>query len=451
MRLLLAAVACALAAPASAAASPVGALTQLPGKAGCFVDPKGYVAVNGCTKARAMLSPQTVVLSPDGKFAYTPSNSAQAISAFRVGAGGRLTQLAGAAGCYSEETSGCTKAVRTVWAFGIAMPPDGRSLYLTTTYPTNTLDQFSRVVSTGVLAQLGGADACLGRQDECTDTGGLNQPRGIAFSPDGRFAYVTAFSGNGVTVFARDAGSGRLTPAACVRQGPPTKASKECPGVARNLDGATDVDVSSDGRFVYVTSFRGDAITAFARDAASGALTEIGCLAKGGKSGCAPARGMDGAYDLALSRDGRHVYVAARFSRAVAVFARRPDGSLVQAAGQLGCLSEGGKEACRASTRASLHGVRGVAVSPDGRNVYAGAFSSSALSIFKRDPASGALRQQGCIADREPHKKLLTPGCTPGRGLHQAWGIAISRDGRTLYTGSGGDGNSGLAVFRRAK
>ena len=437
-----------LACAAPAAAAPVGSLTQLPGKSGCLVDPKGYVAVNGCTKARAMLSPQTVVLSPDGRFAYTPSNSAQAISAFRVGPGGQLTQLGGAAGCYSSETSGCTKAVHTVWAFGIALPPDGRSLYLTTTYPTNTLDQFSRNRSTGTLAQLHGAAACLGRQDECTDTGGLNQPRGIAFSPDGRFAYVTAFSGNGVTVFARNAASGRLTPASCVKQGKPTK---DCPGTARNLDGATDVDLSADGRFVYVTSFRGDAITAFARNGVTGALTEIGCLARGGKSGCASGRGLDGAYDLALSRDGRNVYVASRFSRAVAVFARRPDGSLVQPAGRLGCLSEGGKDGCRASTRASLHGVRGVAVSPDGRNVYTGAFTSSALSIFKRDAATGALRQLGCIADREPKKKVLTAGCTPGRGLHQVWGIAISRNGRTLYTGSGGDGNSGLAVFRRKK
>jgi DNA-binding beta-propeller fold protein YncE len=235
-----------------------------------------------------------------------------------------------------------------------------------------------------------------------------------------------------------------------VRQG---KATEACAG-AKNLDGATDVDVSADGRFVYVTSFRGDAITAFSRDAATGALTELGCLAEHGKGGCAAARGLDGAYDLALSRDNRHVYVASRFSRAVAILARRPDGRLVQGAGKVGCIGEQGRDGCTATTRASLHGVRGVAVSPDGRNVYTGAFSASALSLFRRDPASGALRQlpgaQGCIADREPHKKLLTPGCTPGRGLHQAWGIAIARDGKTLYTGSGGDGNSGLAIFRRA-
>ena len=391
--------AAALACAAPAAAAPVGALTQLPGKSGCFVDPQGYVAVNGCAKARAMLSPQTVVLSPDGKFAYTPSNSAQAISAFRVGAGGRLTQLAGAAGCYSSSTGGCTKAVDTVWAFGIALPPDGRSLYLTTTFPTHTLDQFSRNPSTGTLAQLPGALACLGRQDECTDTGGLNQPRGIVFSPDGRFVYVTAFSGNGVTVLTRDPGSGQLTPAGCVKQG---KATKDCPGTARNLDGATDIDVSRDGRFVYVTSFRGDAITAFARDAATGALTEIGCLARGGKSGCAAGRGLDGAYDLALSRDGRHVYVASRFSRAVAVFARRPDGSLVQPAGALGCLSEGARRAAgrrrgrRCTGCAAWRSRRTAATSTRARSPRARCRSSSAT----RRPARCASRAASPTASR---------------------------------------------------
>jgi 6-phosphogluconolactonase (cycloisomerase 2 family) len=444
---LLTALALLPAAAASAASAPVGSLSQLPGKRGCFVDPSSYVAVNGCTRAAALKSPQTVLLSPDERFAYTPSNSAQAITLFRRSPGGALSRF----GCVSSVTPGCQKAVNTVWAFGIAIPPDGRSLYLTTTAPTNTLDQFTRDPASGAIAQLAGKDACLGHDAACTPTANLNTPRGIVFSPDSRFVYVTAFSGNDVAVLSRDAATSRLTPVSCVRQGAATTA---CPGSAHNLDGATDIEMSPDGRAVYVTSFRGDAITSFARDPQTGALLESGCWAEGGKGGCAAARGLDGAYDLAISRDGRSVYVAARFSRAIATFARDgASGRLAQAAGAAGCVAEAGRDGCRPSTHPSLHGVRGVTVSPDGRNVYAGAFSASALSIFRRSASTGALRQLpgrfGCITNQEPKKRPATPGCTVGRGLHQVWGIAISADGRWLYTGDGGDGNSGLAVFRR--
>ena len=81
--------------------------------------------------------------------------------------------------------------------------------------------------------------------------------------------------------------------------------------------------------------------------------------------------------------------------------------------------------------------------------MYAGAFSSSALSALRRKPTTGALRQlsgaRGCIANRGPSRPA---GCTVGRGLTTC-GARDLRDGRWLYTGSGGDHNSGLAIFRR--
>jgi 6-phosphogluconolactonase (cycloisomerase 2 family) len=444
LALMLAGLAALPAAADHAASGPVGSLTQLPGEKGCFVDPASSASINGCAKADALQSPQTVVLSPDERFAYTPSNFSNAITVFGRSPGGRLGRL----GCISSVTAGCQPAVNTALAFAVAVAPDGRSLYLTTTSPTNTLDQFARDPVTGAIAQLAGTDACLGADVACTDTPNLRQPRGIVLSPDGRFAYVAAFSGNDVAAFSRDGATSRLTPASCVTQGSPTRA---CRGGARNLDGATDIDLSPDGRSLYVTSFRGDAITAFARDPSSGALTEAGCWAEHATRGCTSARGLDGAYDVAISGDGRNVYVAARISSAVATFARDGEtGLLTQLGGENGCISQAGADGCRPSTSPSLLGARGVAVSPDGRTVYSGAFSASALSIFRRKATTGALRQlagrQGCIANREPR---MPPGCAVGRGLHHMWGIAISRDGRWLYTGDGGDRNSGLAVFRR--
>ena len=81
--LMLAGLVVALAtASAHAARAPVGSLTQLAGAKGCFVDPSSSVTVRGCTAARALQSPQTVVLSPDERFAYTPSNFSNAIGVF---------------------------------------------------------------------------------------------------------------------------------------------------------------------------------------------------------------------------------------------------------------------------------------------------------------------------------------------------------------------------------
>ena len=423
-----------------AQAAAVGSLTQLAGATGCFVDPASSVAVSGCTPVGALQSPQTVVLSPDERFAYAPSNFSNALSVFARSPAGPLVHL----GCISSLTLGCQPAVNTALAFAVAIPPDGRSLYLTTTSSTSSIDEFARDPATGAIA----GTACLGAFAPCTPTRNLHTPRGLTISPDGRFVYVAAFAGDNVAVFARDGGTSSLHPVSCVRQG---AADTACRGSAHNLDGATDIDLSPDGRSLYVTSYLGDAVTAFSRDPGSGALTETGCWAEGGAHGCTSARGIDGAYDVAISADGRNVYVAARVSGAVATFARDgATGALVQLGGENGCISQGGAEGCRPSTHASLSGARGVAVSPDGRNVYVGAFSASALSVMRRKATTGALRQlpgtQGCVANREPR---MPAGCTRGRGLHHMWGVVLSRDGHWLYSGTGGDRNSGLAVFQR--
>jgi 6-phosphogluconolactonase (cycloisomerase 2 family) len=214
----------------------------------------------------------------------------------------------------------------------------------------------------------------------------------------------------------------------------------------------TDLALSADGRFLYAAAYHDGAVTAFARDPASGRLTALGgaggCVAAGAGAGCARGRGLDGAFNLALSPDGGSLYAVARHSAALTVFDLDPaTGALRQKDGAAGCLSSKPEPGC-GRTRGLL-GARGVTVAPEGRTVYTGAFTDSALGVFARARDGRLTRlpgRDGCLAaGRSP------AGCARGHGLRHAWGIAVSGDGRFAYVGVGGDRNSGLAVFRRVR
>ena len=92
-----------------------------------------------------------------------------------------------------------------------------------------------------------------------------------------------------------------------------------------------------------------------------------------------------GSSALAMSPDGRNVYVASSRSNAIAVFRRDArTGALTQRRGAAGCISDGGASGCARAI--GLLGPNSVAVSPDGRNVYATAFGSNALVVSSPQP-----------------------------------------------------------------
>jgi hypothetical protein len=101
-------------------------------------------------------------------------------------------------------------------------------------------------------------------------------------------------------------------------------------------------------------------------------------------SACQNGKALVDARSVAVAPDGDSVYVASQGSDAVAVFARnRATGALTQKPGAAGCLSETSTNgACRDG--AALDEAYGVAASPDGKSVYAASVASDAVAILDR-------------------------------------------------------------------
>ena len=94
---------------------------------------------------------------------------------------------------------------------------------------------------------------------------GLGGARGVAVSPDGKSVYVTSFSDGAIVRFDRNTTTGALTGAGCVADPPDTAG---CGAFQEGLGGARGVAVSPDGRSVYVASDTDDAIARFDREPA---------------------------------------------------------------------------------------------------------------------------------------------------------------------------------------
>jgi cysteine-rich repeat protein len=160
-----------------------------------------------------------------------------------------------------------------------------------------------------------------------------------------------------------------------------------------------------------------------ARPARAAALAEIEVQ----WNGAGGVEGLEGPQAIAISPDGANVYVASSGANAVAVFRRSA------ASGALSFVEAQRESADGVS---GLTGAQGLAVSPDGANVYVASGTDDAVAVFRRDPATGALtfvqvQRDGGGVD----------------GLADAEAVAVSPDGAHVYVAGGTD--DAVAVFRR--
>jgi hypothetical protein len=263
--------------------------------------------------------------------------------------------------------------------------------------------------------------------------GGSSLYTGSGISCDGQVeeCYPSATVGR----FSRDPVTGSLDYRDCAT------AVKDVPGSCEQIPGATpgalgaglgDVQslvVSPDGETMYAASpnqlcgdldcYGGNALARFDRDPATGAITYRDCITGDTQSG--------------------------------------PSGS--------GACSEIPTAAADGSS--GLDGLESMALSADGKSLYAGTATSSSVVSFDRDPQTGALTYRGCISGNKELGPSGSGACSEiptatargyGSGLGSdgeylggipvaGYPILVSPDGKFVYAGAAGDAS--IARFER--
>jgi DNA-binding beta-propeller fold protein YncE len=437
--------------PRATASAPVGRLVQPRGHDGC-IHRKG---VNRCATGRFVTSPEDVVVSPDGRFVYVASYGSHAIAIFaRNRRTGHLTQLPGRRGCVRHTLSRTPRLCQAARALGgpaaLALSPGGANLYVVAA-GSDALSVFARNRRTGGLRQLAAGAGCFSQRPGggCTPVRAMNEPTSVTVSPDGQRVYVAARRfPSAVAIFTRAADGSLSQPDGTV--GCVSHAGGSGCSVARGLASPEEVAVSPDSRHVIVAGMRSNAVVVLRAgpDGLSQADGADGCIARGGgPEGCAVGKALSGPVDLAISRDGRYVYAASAVGDAVAILRRdRSTGVLTQDLSRRGCISQsGGGGLCMVGR--GLDEVWGIALSPDGRNLYAVSSKVNMLSAIARDQVSGRLTQLpgrfACFI------RAGGFGCPEGRGLTVAVAVTVSPDGRNVYVASEDTYLGSVAVFRR--
>jgi DNA-binding beta-propeller fold protein YncE len=430
------AAATAVLAAAAAALAATGSLTY----SGCIAN-KGE---DGCNRARdkALGNGVGMAVSPDGSSVYVVSVEGTLARLTRTGPS-ELTYE----DCFADQGRHDCRDIphdSINSAAGVAISPDGESVYVTSGQRTNAITRFKRGSSGRLVYR-----SCLANGGAHAGTGGCSKPprnsldsnEAIAVSPDGRSVYVASSDSDSITRFDRRP-SGALKYRGCVSNG----GGRGCRNPKHDsLGGAFDVVVTPDGGSVYVASLGGDSITRFTRGP-TGALTYKGCYANGGEHGCRkPDRNsLGGADAVVASPDGTSVYVASLGAASVTRFSRSPGGRLEFG----GCIANWGSHGCRRLDQNALNAAGGIAASPDGESVYVTSMTGptinggvGAVSQFKRR-TDGSLSPRGCFADGGKYE-CAAPALN---SLGSPASIAVSPDGGSVYVGSFG---RTLTIFAR--
>jgi DNA-binding beta-propeller fold protein YncE len=370
---------------------------------------------------------------------------------------GALSQLGEPSNCIGEAKVGFAKCGTSVpnglsFAYQVEVSPDGRNAYSVAV--NGDLIEYARNRATGALGVIGCFSSLAKTEPACEEhaemeVSAIASPAAIAISPNGASLYAITQETNDLVEFSRDPATGELTKSGCITH---EASSSECATTgAKGLDLPYGIAVSPDGENVYVAGYGEEAVAEFKRNTDTGALTQLeganDCISADKASGCGTTTGVIGlkeAIGVAISPDGKDVYIAAGARSPegdIAAFERGAEGALEQLPGAAACISESVAVCAKGE---HIQGSEDLLVSPDGKNVYANSYAASAVVELQRN-ASGALEQ--LTAPNECVSSGPLTGCREAKAIGGALGVAVSPDGEDLYVSSGSE--NAVAAFKR--
>jgi DNA-binding beta-propeller fold protein YncE len=240
-----------------------------------------------------------------------------------------------------------------------------------------------------------------------TTIGAAGYPFGVATTPDGRWTFLDEF-GAGLAVFSDSSAQPRLVRTI---QLPVIVA-----GGAVTPTIAAGNALTADGRYLLVADTHDGAVVVSVARAETGSGNPVlGTLARPGSNGGARTGVSAGAVEVTSSPEGRYAFVSLEGAASIAVYD-------LQAA-----LADHFSRSSYVGSVSLGRGVVGVAVSPDGRWLYA---TSELAATARSASAPGTLSViRIATAERDPARAVIAnvdAGCQPVR-------VITSSDGQTVW------------------
>lgn len=441
-----------------------------------------------------LMGANAVAVSPDGKFVYVAASTSttDAVTVFARNTTndvGALTPITSSTGlhnddCVSEENfTTCRNASPAYGLKGVQYLTVTANAVYTSSPSQSTVVHLTRDPTSGLLSEgsaltdcfrgTGSPDVnCGSSPTPAGETSGLKGASGLALSPDGTTLYVAASKSSAVTRFTRDTSTGNITSPTCTNQHGLDPAT-DCAGTAQEgLVGAQAV-LSTDGN-VYVASGattsdtnKDNTLVTFTRNsdgslnpaedqcwreptAATPAQANCGTSPDAGGT----AVGLLGADALALTSDGKFLYVAGAGGNDIAEFSRdTTNGFVTPLAGVDNCVAEPSNVDCNPTNRAAKglgvvsSIVTGPATSPDFLYATAPAPNEDAISEFRIERAPTCVGTTITTDPETPAHGNVKPLCSdPNRDALTFSAVAgptngtvvVNPDGTFTYTPNSG-------------